>query len=318
MRFRDLADRQRVAEWKSAISRVRKAYRDYYGREPSLARPRLFTEKMQWRKLFDLDPRYAILSDKVAARDFIAREIGADYLPQVLWLGDDPAAVPFETLQPPYVLKPTHGSGQVLRVHDRTIDIAAARETMRGWLAYSHGAVFDEPGYIHVPRRIVAERMILDRDGTPPLERRIFTFDGRVRMTQTIMVEGNALRIAAYHDRDWNRLPWRGDSEPHPGPFPRPQRYDEMIARAEKLGANFDHVRVDLYDADERLYAGELTLYTWSGLVYFSTDEPDRVLGNYWSLKRPVTRAAAAVLLRRRDIPHPASARTVTSTSMPR
>ena len=87
MRFRDLADRQRVAEWKGAISRVRKAYRDYYGREPSLARPRLFTEKMQWRKLFDLDPRFAILSDKVAARDFIAREIGADYLPPLLLAG---------------------------------------------------------------------------------------------------------------------------------------------------------------------------------------------------------------------------------------
>lgn len=318
MRFRDLADRQRVAEWKGAISRVRKAYRDYYGRAPSLARPRLFTEKMQWRKLFDLDPRYAILSDKAAARDFIAREIGADYLPPVLWLGDDPDAVPFDTLEPPYVLKPTHGSGNVLRVHDRTIDLAAARETMRGWLAHSHGAALDEPGYVHVPRRIIVERMIRNGDETTPLERRIFTFGGKVRLTQTIMVEGEFLRIAAYHDRDWNRLPWRAQSVPHPGPFPRPVRYDALLALAERLGTGFDHVRVDFYDTGERIYVGELTLYTWSGLAKFTSDEPDRVLGNYWSLKRPVARAAAAMLLRRREIPHPGSARTVTSTSIPR
>jgi hypothetical protein len=318
VRFRDLADRQRVAEWKGAISRVRKAYRDCYGRELRLARPRLFTEKMQWRKLFDLDPRYAILSDKAAARDFIAREIGADYLPDVLYLGDDPDAVPFETLEPPYVVKPTHGSGHVLRVPDRAIDVAAARETLRGWLAYSHGAVENEPGYIHVPRRIIAERMILNRDGSAPLERRIFTFDGRVRVIQTVRFEEGTLRTLAFHDRDWNRLAWRGESVPHPDPLPLPKDYDQTIALAERLAATFDHVRVDLYETDSRIYTGELTLYTWSGLIRFTDDEWDRVLGDYWSLKHPVARAAAAVLLRWREIPHPGSARTVTSTSIPR
>ena len=83
------------------------------------------------------------------------------------------------------MVKPTHGSGHVLRVHDRTIDLAAAREALRGWLAFSHGAVLNEPGYIHVPRRIIAERMILNHDGFPPLERRMFVFNGRVQLTQT-------------------------------------------------------------------------------------------------------------------------------------
>jgi hypothetical protein len=36
-------------------------------------------------------------------------------------------------------------------------------------------------------------------------------------------LEGTALRIAAYHDRDWQRLPWRGQSE---------QRYDIRPAGA--------------------------------------------------------------------------------------
>jgi hypothetical protein len=318
VRFRDLADRERFAAWHDAITRVRNAYRDFYGREPSLMRPRLFTEKMQWRKLFDLDPRYAILSDKVAARDFIANEIGAEYLTPLLALTDDPDAVPFDTLEPPYVLKPTHGSGPVLRVYDRTIDVAAARATMKGWLAHSHGAVVDEPGYIHVPRRIIAERMILDANGNPPLERRIFTFGGRVRVVQTVRFEEDFLRTLAFHDQDWNRFSWRGRSEPYPGLLPRPRDHDRMIALSERLAASFDHVRIDLYETDDRIYAGELTLYSWSGLMHFTSDEPDRVLGDYWPLQRPAARAAAAVLLRRREIRHPGSARTVTSTSMPR
>jgi hypothetical protein len=316
--LRELFHPRRMTDWRAAIRRQREAYRGYFGRELSLARPRLFSEKMQWRKLFDLDPRFAILSDKVAARDFIAGEIGADYLPPLLALTDDPDAVPFDTLEPPYVLKPTHGSGHVLRVRDRAIDVAAARATMKEWLAYSHGAVVDEPAYIHVPRRIIAERMIVDANGNPPLERRIFTFGGRVRVVQTVRFEEDFLRTLAFHDQDWNRLSWRGESEPYPGLLPRPRDYDRMIALSERLAASFDHVRIDLYETDDRIYAGELTLYSWSGLMHFTSDEPDRVLGGYWPLERPAARAAAAVLLRRREIPHPASARTVTSTSIPR
>jgi hypothetical protein len=45
------------------------------------------------------------------------------------------------------------------------------------------------------------------------------------------------LRALAYHDRDWRRLPWRGSSEPHPGPFPRPERYEELLSVAERLVA---------------------------------------------------------------------------------
>jgi hypothetical protein len=33
---------------------VRQAYRDYYGRELRVLRPRLYSEKMQWR---NVDPR---------------------------------------------------------------------------------------------------------------------------------------------------------------------------------------------------------------------------------------------------------------------
>lgn len=318
MRFRELADRERLAEWHRAIARNRKAYRDSYGRGPQLARPRRFSEKMQWRKLFDLDPRYAILSDKAASRDFIARTVGSDYLPELLHLGDDPEAIPFETLQPPYVVKSTHGAGQLMRVREGGIDAVEARMHLRGWLTFRHGALMDEPGYIHVPPRIIVERMILNRDGTPPIERRMFTFAGRVQVTQTTVVDNGVLRPGAFHDRDWRLLPWRGPSEPHPGPFPRPERYDAMIAIAERLGAGFDHVRVDLYDADDRIYAGELTLYSWSGLTPLDPDDADRQLGEYWPLQRPVARAAAAVLLRRRTIPHPESDRTVTSTPMPR
>ena len=66
---------------------------------------------MQWRKLFDLDPIYAVFCDKVATREYVAQRVGSDAVVPMLWLGSDPAALPFETLRPPYIIKCSHGSG---------------------------------------------------------------------------------------------------------------------------------------------------------------------------------------------------------------
>ena len=54
--------------WLWIIGRVWRRYNHHMGRGPHLFRPRRFSEKMQWRKLFDLDPIYAVFSDKVATR----------------------------------------------------------------------------------------------------------------------------------------------------------------------------------------------------------------------------------------------------------
>ena len=69
-------DLARIYYWAAAIRRVKAAYTSAHnGRKPRLLRPRRFTEKMQWRKLFDLDPIYTVFCDKVATREFVAGRI---------------------------------------------------------------------------------------------------------------------------------------------------------------------------------------------------------------------------------------------------
>jgi hypothetical protein len=98
----DLFDLARIYQWCAAIYRVRAAYlREHHGHKPRLLRPGRFTEKMQWRKLFDLDPIYTVFCDKVATREFVAQRIGSDALVPLLWLGRDPAALSLDTLRPP-------------------------------------------------------------------------------------------------------------------------------------------------------------------------------------------------------------------------
>jgi hypothetical protein len=297
-------DRDRILDWVGAIRRVRHAYRAAHGRSCNLLRPRRFTEKIQWRKLFDLDPRFSILSDKLAVRDFIAERIGGEQLTPLLWAGDDPDAIPLETLEPPYLVKSTHASGHVLRVTSRDkLDIEAARKEFRTWLATDFGGSLDEPGYGFVPRRLIVERMVARPDGSFPIDRKLWVFGGRVKVVQTLFSDGSRNRHAAFHDRDWRRIPWFLLSPPDPGPFPAPARLDDLLAIAERLGTGFEFVRVDCYDGDDRIWVGEITLYVYSGHVPFTPDEADYVLGSYWHIRRRLWRMLAALLWGRWEIP---------------
>ena len=62
----DLFNPARIYQWGAAIHRVRAAYtHGHKGCNPRLLRPRRFTEKIQWRKLFDLNPVYGVLSERL-------------------------------------------------------------------------------------------------------------------------------------------------------------------------------------------------------------------------------------------------------------
>ena len=122
----------RLSDWQKAIAQVRKVYFSVHGRAPNIFRPRRFTEKMQWRKLFDDNPVYPVLCDKLAVRDFIAARIGDRYHVPVLWIGA-PADIPFDQLEPPYVIKSNHACGQVIMVAGRaSLNPAAIRQTTDG------------------------------------------------------------------------------------------------------------------------------------------------------------------------------------------
>jgi hypothetical protein len=293
----------RLEDWRQAIGRVRARYEKAHGRPPRLYRPHRFTEKIQWRKLFDLKPIYATFCDKLAVREYIAAHLGRDLLVPLLWSGANPDDLPFGDLEPPYVVKSSHASGHVMIVSSRQdLDIPRAKDTMRGWLQQNYGTISDEPGYDPVPRRLLVERQVFAPGGGRPLERRLFVFNGQAQIINTVMVIDGEVRNGAFHSPDWQRYNWILHSPLRPEPFPRPQRLNDLIVAAERVGTGLDHIRVDFFDCGPSIYIGELTPYSWSGLSSFRPDDADYALGSYWKLRAPMTRAAATMLFHDRTI----------------
>ena len=55
-------------------------YRMKLGKWPNLKKPELYTEKVQWLKLYDRKMEYANMVDKFEAKKYIAERVGDQYI----------------------------------------------------------------------------------------------------------------------------------------------------------------------------------------------------------------------------------------------
>lgn len=75
-----------------------------------LKTPRLYSEKLQKRKL-NLLPIYSTLSDKLLVKEYIQAQIGSKYIIPTLFYTDTPENIDFDKLPEEFVIKTNFGSG---------------------------------------------------------------------------------------------------------------------------------------------------------------------------------------------------------------
>ncbi len=261
---------------------TRQFYR-YHQKVPNFETPKTFNEKINWRKLYQRDKRFTAYADKIAVKPLIASLVGERYVIETLWTGADAAAIPFEDLTPPYVVKVNHSCGNHVFVRNAgDIDKESIICTMRAQLLFSHAHMLREWGYSQIVPQILGERMIELPDGTLPEDFKFFVYHGRVHFIQ---VDHDRQRDHRqnFHDRNWVPLPVRYVAPPRE-PRPAPQELGEMIQIAETIGREFDFVRVDLYATPMGVKFGELTFYPNAGMVGFDPPEWDLMFGECWHL----------------------------------
>ena len=272
------------------------------GYMPNFSAPRSFSEKMQWRKLFDRNCLFPLLCDKLAVRDYVRARAPDLVFPKIYWSGGNPEAVPFDDLQPPFVIKPSNRSGKIILVREKSgLDRKAIVRAARKWRrSRSHGRRLGEWAYSRVPNRILVEEFLSTKGAlVSPADFKIFVFHGTaefVYFSQGRHSDGGRLR--GLYTRDWQQIPvdkWHKKGlVTLQGGVPRPGRLADLIAAAEAIAADLDHLRVDLYLLGDKIYFSETTIYHYSGIAtYFSknanTDPaPPRLvddeLGAFWTL----------------------------------
>jgi len=264
--------------------RLRRRMHGALGYRPDLAQPRTFNEKIGWRILNDRNPLIPLTTDKIAVRDWVAARIGTDILIPLLGVWERAEDVAWKSLPQRFVLKASHGWNMNLLVHDKArTDERAARDTAAGWLTQSHYRATGEWGYRDIAPRLLAEEMLEGDEGGVPQDLKFHVFGGRVGLIGVHHGRYAGARRVTFLDRSLNRLPVTQGHPAHPDWQP-PAGMGDLLRIAERLGLDFDYVRVDLYLVGGRPRFGELTHYDSSGCSPYLPGEFDRTLGDMWTL----------------------------------
>lgn len=257
-------------------------YRGETGRKLKLENPKRYTEKLQWMKLYDHNPRYSTIVDKAAAKEWAARIIGEEHIIPTLGLWDDPDEIDFSRLPDKFVLKCTHDSKSVQICRDRrSFDIPLAKASLKKALQRAFHYEGRQWPYKNVPPRILAEAY-MENEATGDLrDYKFFTFNGEPKVMYIATGRGTGETYGDFFDMDFQHLDLRIDHRTAPVCPEKPVLFEQMKEAAKLLAKGTPQVRVDFYEVNGQFYFGEMTFFHCSGFVNFQPDEWDAKFGSW-------------------------------------
>mgnify|MGYP002775119547 FL=1 len=268
---------------------VKLMYRLKVGKQLRLDNPITFNEKLQWLKLYDHNPRYTVMVDKVKAKEYVANLIGEEYVIPTLGVWNSPDEIDFDTLPNQFVLKCNHNSGEGMCIcRDKSkLNISKVKAALRKGLKenyYLHGR---EWPYKNVTRKILAEKFMVEKDSQNDKQAisknledyKFFCFNGEPQIMFVASDRANKVCFD-YYDMNLNHLELKQGGENYKGKVRLPKHFEEMKLLASKVSKGIPHLRVDFYEIDDKVYFGELTFFDSSGFAKFEPEEWDEKLGN--------------------------------------
>ena len=272
------------------------AYRIHMKAKLDLDNPQTFNAKLQWLKLYDHNPNYTGMVDKIQAKEYVKMVLGPNYVIPTLKVWDSPEQITIESLPDQFVIKTSNGSGgsDVIVCTDKAlVNIKYVQRRMKKSLKKNVYKSLREWPYKDIQAKIFAEQFMTD-SGEELHDYKFFCFHGTVACFKVDFNRWVGHR-ANYYTPDLQLIPYGEvvcppDFTQKP---PIPANINEMIKVAEKLSANYPFMRVDLYNVCGKIYFGEMTFYPASGFGPFTDKKFDYILG--YMLKVPFAHDATTI-----------------------
>lgn len=265
-------------------------YRIRVGHRLSFRHPKSFTEKIQVLKCRSRNyPDFTRLVDKVAVKDYVGSIIGLEYIIPTYGVWNKPEDIDFSSLPENCILKCTHDSSKGIVVRDhQSIDVEAIIERFHRLQKKNYYYHNREYPYKRVPKRIIAEKYLVNGNDFELKDYKFYCFNGRAEYCQVIANRRTDETIDFY-DREWIHQDFIGlNAKAHHSlaEHLRPELYNDMLRIADQLSSiiSFPFVRIDLYYVNHHVYFGEITFFPASGLGHFRPQEWDNKLGDMLKL----------------------------------
>ncbi len=150
-------------------------------------------------------------------------------------------------------------------------------------LSINYYDLFREWHYKDIEPRVFAEELLgfeVSKEYTAPLDYKVHCLGNHLIMQVDTDRFTNHSR--ACFDENWNLLPFSLGFPLCEKEIEKPEKLNEMFSMAKTLSKGLGSLRVDLFQIDEHLIAGELTFTHGCGSEKFTPNEWDKKLGEFW------------------------------------
>lgn len=249
---------------------------------PNIEKPKTFNEKILYKKLNINIEELSLYADKYQVRKILEDKGYEKILNKLYHQVENISNFDFTALPNSFVMKANHGSGMIKIVKDKNyigeteINILAEK-----WLKtkYNKSVGGTEFHYDSIKPRILFEKLLENKDGSPLLDYKFYCFNGKVEFID-IVDNSNGIPLMYVYDKKWQQLPFALYNKFLKGNLQKPERLNEMIQIAENLSSEFDFVRIDLYLIDnEKIVFGEYTFFPGGGMLKFRPKKYDFIFG---------------------------------------
>jgi hypothetical protein len=246
-------------------------YRRIMLRQPNIAFPVRYSERMLWRKVVDRNPDFVTFSDKLATKDFIQRVCPDLPVPRTLWAGTAANEIPEALLQQDVFIKANHGCNFNHRSRGLPCDRAVLTKMTDEWLktSYGHDGAGGQWTYDLVDRKIFVEETI-GGDCIDLMEFNVRASNGRALLGSVMGKVKTPEQWYCYLDPQGGPTWGMQDTDGTPPP-PLPSElniagpYLKAVRFAERLSVGTDYARYDFLWDGQTLYGGEITVFPAAG-----------------------------------------------------
>ena len=257
----------------------------------NLKNPKSYNEKIVWKKIYDRNPLLPVTADKYQVRSYIKEVLGEEQANEILipllYVTDKPEIIPFEKLPPVFIIKPNHASGRYIIMENGNFNKEEIIVTCKKWLVNPFGLDRLEWAYLPIKRKIVIEELLSEDNGRLLKEYLFYMFNGKCKFVQVRLDRINYYDSysLSFFDEKLNFLPVKIPNFRLGEKIEKPKNYYKMLELAEKLAEPFDHVRMDFYNLNGKIFFGEFTHYTASGMGKYEPKSFCYELGKHWKIE---------------------------------
>lgn len=251
----------------------------FYRRKFPWKNPRTLDEKMTWLSVMTDTSKWTEYSDKYEVRKYIESLGLKDILTECYGVWDKAEDIDFDRLPDKFVLKCTHDCGSTVVVKEKDkMNKQEVVNFLQKHLDVNYGYSWCELHYTKIKPRVIAESLIEMGEGVDPsfglADYKINCIEGKAQYVEVIYgrhldsVEGSHDAIFdLYNIYTWEPMrQYKTNLNDNFQTVPRPKNLERMIEIAERISQGFPQVRVDLYNVDGKIYFGEMTFFSASGM----------------------------------------------------